>query len=231
MSGHGAGMQELTPELLLRAYAAGIFPMAESRDDPGIFWVDPQVRGVLPLDAFHVPRRLKKTIRSGAFEVRTDTAFTEVLKLCGETRDDRPETWINPLIEDAVNQLFFMGFAHSVETWHDGKLVGGLYGIALGGAFFGESMFSRGRDASKVALVHLAARLRMGGFTLLDVQFITDHLRQFGASEVPSRQYHEDLEKALKIQGRFPGDGDVSGPGELEEALEALFRQSNTQTS
>jgi len=229
MSGHGSGMQELTPELLLRAYAAGIFPMAETRDDPGVFWVDPQKRGILPLETFHVPRRLKKMIRGGAFEVRCDSAFADVLKLCGEARGDRPETWINAAIENAVLGLFDLGFAHSVETWRDGKLVGGLYGIALGGAFFGESMFSLFRDASKVALVHLVARLRMGGFTLLDVQFITDHLRQFGASEIPARRYLEHLNEALKVQGVFPADGDVSGG--VEDALEALFRQSSTQTS
>lgn len=228
MSGYGSGKQVLTPELLLRAYSAGIFPMAESRDDPGIFWVDPQVRGVMPLETFHVPRRLKKTIRSGVFEVRCDTAFAEVLKLCGESRDNRPETWINPLIENAVIKLFNMGFAHSVETWRDGKLVGGLYGIALGGAFFGESMFSRYRDASKVALVHLVARLRLGGFRLLDVQFITDHLLQFGALEIPARQYLEYLNEALQVQGAFLGD---ASPSEVSDALEAVFLQSSTQTS
>jgi len=228
MSGHGSGKQQLTPELLLRAYAAGIFPMAESRDDPGIYWVDPQVRGVLPLDTFHAPRRLKKTIRSGVFEVRCNTAFAEVLELCGESRDNRPETWINPMIEDAVMKLFDMGFAHSVETWRDGILVGGLYGIALGGAFFGESMFSRYRDASKVALVHLVARLRMGGFTLLDVQFVTDHMRQYGASEIPAREYLEYLNDALQVQGVFLSD---ASPEEVSGALEALFLQSSTQTS
>ncbi|NQV84988.1 MAG: leucyl/phenylalanyl-tRNA--protein transferase [Rhodospirillales bacterium] len=222
-------MQELTPELLLRAYAAGIFPMAEHRDDPIIFWVDPQVRGVMPLEGFHVPRRLKKIIRGDAFEIRCDSAFADVLKLCGEARNNRPETWINAPIENAVNGLFDLGYAHSVETWSDGNLVGGLYGIALGGAFFGESMFSRARDASKVALVHLVARLRMGGFTLLDVQFITDHLRQFGAEEIPARQYLEDLNEALKVQGAFPPDGDAAGA--VDNALEALFLQSSTQTS
>ncbi len=228
MSGHGSEIQELTPELLLRAYAAGIFPMAESRDDPGIFWVDPQVRGAMPLETFHAPRRLKKTIRSGAFEVRCDTAFAEVLKLCGESRDNRAETWINPMIENAVLKLSDMGFAHSVETWRDGKLVGGLYGIALGGAFFGESMFSRFRDASKVAMVHLVARLRMGGFTLLDVQFLTDHLRQFGALEIPARQYLESLNDALQVQGVFFSD---ASPSEVSGALDALFLQSKIQTS
>ena len=154
MTRHDPKSQELTPELLLRAYAAGIFPMSESRDDPGVFWVDPQVRGVLPMDDFHIPRRLKKTVRSGAFDVRCDTAFAEVLDKCAESKRDRRETWINAAIRNAVIGLHDLGFAHSVETWRDGKLTGGLYGVALGGAFFGESMFSRARDASKVARVH-----------------------------------------------------------------------------
>ena len=227
MSRHDPGNHKLTPELMLRAYATGIFPMAESRDDANIFWVDPQVRGVMPLNSFHVPRRLKKTIRGG-FDIRLDTAFADVLRLCGEKGNVRPETWINGTIENAVLGLFEMGFAHSIETWKDGKLVGGLYGIALGGAFFGESMFSRHRDASKVALVHLVVRLRLGGFTLLDVQFLTDHLRQFGAVEVPARTYLKDLNAALKIQGAFL---DAAAPDEVSGALEELFRQSSTQTS
>ena len=227
MSRHDPGNHKLTPELMLRAYATGIFPMAESRDDANIFWVEPQVRGIMPLATFHVPRRLKKTIRSD-FDIRLDTAFADVLRLCGEEGNVRPETWINGTIENAVLGLFEMGFAHSIETWKDGKLVGGLYGIALGGAFFGESMFSRHRDASKVALVHLVVRLRLGGFTLLDVQFLTDHLRQFGAVEVPARTYLKDLNAALKIQGAFL---DAAAPDEVSGALEELFRQSSTQTS
>ena len=175
--------------------------MAKSRNDPGFYWVNPDVRGILPLETFHTPRRLKKTIRKGIFEVRYDTAFNEVLKKCGEPMKNRSETWINPLIENVVIKLFNMGYAHSVETWREGELVGGLYGITLGGAFFGESMFSRFRDASKVALAHLVMRLRLGGFKLLDVQFITDHLSQFGALEIPAHQYFEDLDKALKVRG------------------------------
>lgn len=201
MSKHGSGKRELTPELLLRAYAAGIFPMAKSRNDPDFFWVKPKVRGILPLETFHIPRRLKKTIRKGIFEVRYDTAFNKVLKLCGEPTKNRSETWINPLIKNAVIKLFGMGYAHSVETWREGELVGGLYGISLGGAFFGESMFSRFRDASKVALAHLVIRLRLGGFTLLDVQFITDHLSQFGALEISVQQYTKDLDRALRVRG------------------------------
>ena len=206
MNRHDPGVQKLTPELLLRAYAAGIFPMAESRDDPGVFWVDPQVRGIMPLDDFHIPRRLKKTVRSGGFEVRIDTAFDEVIRLCGGEDKVRPETWINAAIENAVIELFDMGFAHSIETWRDGRLVGGLYGIALGGVFFGESMFSRTTDASKVALVHLVARLRQGGFPLFDVQFVTEHLEQFGAIEVPRHDYHALLGEALEVNAHFPAE-------------------------
>ncbi len=228
MTRHDPKAQELTPELLLRAYGAGIFPMSESRDDPGIFWVDPQVRGVLPLDDFHVPRRLKKTVRGSAFDVRCDTAFAEVLDNCAESKKGRHETWINAAIRNAVIGLHELGFAHSIEAWRDGKLAGGLYGVALGGAFFGESMFSRARDASKVALVHLVARLKMGGFVLLDVQFITDHLRQFGAEEIPARLYLEQLEKALKVEGEFYFD---AAPSDVDAALEELSRQSSTQTS
>ena len=228
MTRHDPKTQELTPELLLRAYAAGIFPMSESRDDPGVFWVDPQVRGVLPLDGFHVSRRLKKTVRSDVFDVRCDTAFADVLDLCAESKKGRHKTWINAAIRNAVIGLYELGFAHSIETWHDGKLAGGLYGVALGGAFFGESMFSRARDASKVALVHLVARLKMGGFVLLDVQFITDHLRQFGAVEIPARLYLEQLEEALKVEGRSYFGASSS---DVEAALDELSRQSSTQTS
>ena len=200
MSLLGSKNEELTPELLLRGYAAGIFPMAKSHSDTSYFWVSPEVRGILPLETFHTPRRLNKTIRRGIFEIRYNTSFKEVLKFCSETTETRPETWINPLIEKAVIKLFKMGYAHSVETWYEGELVGGLYGIALGGAFFGESMFSRFRDASKVSLVHLVKHLRLSGYTLLDIQFFTKHLSQFGAIEIPSHQYIQDLNKALKIQ-------------------------------
>jgi len=228
MSRYDPRAQELTPELLLRAYAAGIFPMSESRDDPTIFWVDPQVRSILPLDEFHVPKRLRKTVRSGCFDVRCDVAFADVLDLCAEPKRGRTETWINQPIRHAVLDLHEMGFAHSIEAWRGEELVGGLYGVALGGAFFGESMFSRARDASKVALVHLAARLKLGGFQLLDVQFITDHLRQFGAVEIPAREYLVKLEAALKAKAVIYLD--AGGP-ELDAALEELFRQSSTQTS
>lgn len=194
---------DLSAELLLRAYAAGIFPMSESRSDPHVFWVDPEVRGILPLDGFHIPRRLKKSVRQGLYEVKCDTAFAEVVDMCAGARQGRAETWINGAIEQAVLQLHRAGIAHSVEAWHQDELVGGLYGIALGGAFFGESMFSTARDASKVALVHLVLRLQLGGFKLLDTQFVTDHLRQFGAEEIPARVYLDRLDEALAYQGVF----------------------------
>jgi len=220
------GAHDLTPELLIRAYAAGIFPMAERRDDPTIFWVDPRVRGILPLDGVHVRRRLQRTIRSGAFEVRCDTAFEEVIDQCAVSGRGRRETWINRPIRDAVIGLHDMGFAHSVETWRDGRLVGGLYGVALGAAFFGESMFSRGRDASKVALVHLVARLRIGGFRLLDVQFTTAHLGQFGVVEIPARVYLEKLDQALSFQGVFPA---AAEPARVADALAQIFRESRVR--
>lgn len=197
-------MLTLTPEVLLRAYACGVFPMARSRQDPRLYWIDPQERGVLPLDGFHAPKSLLKTLRRDTFEVRCDTAFAEVLAGCAETAPDRPETWINDEITELFTQLHELGLAHSVESWKDGRLVGGLYGLALGGAFFGESMFSRATDASKVALAHLVARLRKGGFTLLDTQFVTDHLRRFGAIEIPKATYLEHLAAAMTQAARFP---------------------------
>lgn len=197
-------MVTLTPEILLRAYSCGVFPMARSRRDSRLYWIDPQERGVLPLEDFHVPRSLRKTLRKGVFEVRCDTAFKAVLEGCAESTPERPETWINEEITSLFIQLHAMGLAHSVETWRDGKLAGGLYGLALGGAFFGESMFSRATDASKVALCHLIARLRKGGFTLLDTQFVTDHLRRFGAREIPKAEYLERLARALARPADFP---------------------------
>jgi leucyl/phenylalanyl-tRNA--protein transferase len=214
---------ELTPDILLRTYAAGIFPMAESADDPTLFWVDPDRRGVLPLDTFHVPRKLQKTLRSGRFEVRIDTAFADVIRMCGEANDGRPSTWINGEIIRLYAGLHRMGHAHSIESWRDGRLVGGLYGVALGGAFFGESMFSREPDASKVALCHLVARLRRGRFTLLDTQFVTRHLSQFGVREIARAEFRRLLAQALDVNAEF-----YRGPlGESDLA----FRQSLTQTS
>lgn len=189
---------QLSPELLLRAYAIGIFPMAESRSAQEIHWIDPDRRGVLPLDGFHVPRRLKRRLRRGDFEVRCDTAFGQVIRACALPSPGRKETWINPTIERLYVGLHEMGFAHSVETWRDGRLVGGLYGVTLGAAFFGESMFHRVTDASKVALVYLAACLKRSGFQLLDTQFETPHLRQFGVVEVGREDYRQRLAKAVR---------------------------------
>lgn len=208
--------RQLTPELVLRAYAAGIFPMAESADDPTVFWVDPKVRGVLPLETFHVPRKLRRIIRKRPFDVRFNTAFGTVMNRCAETGNNRKETWINKEIIDVYVALHERGFAHSVECWRDATLVGGLYGVSLGAAFFGESMFSGEANASKVALVHLVAVLVAGGYRLLDTQFVTDHLRQFGGVEIPARVYLQRLEAAIKHQGVFLSDPD---PVDLEDCL------------
>ena len=215
-------MIELSPELLLRAYAAGLFPMAESAEDPDLFWIDPDPRGVLPLDRFHLPRRLRRTLRSGQFEVRIDSAFEAVMRGCAEPTEMRPKTWINDEILRLYGALFDQGYAHSVEAWREGGLVGGLYGVALRGVFFGESMFSRSTDASKVALVHLVARLVKGGFRLLDTQFVTDHLRRFGAVEIPRADYHRQLERALGVDAYFAG-------GLADDPVSVL--QSSTVTS
>lgn len=190
-------MTRITPELLLQAYAHGFFPMAESAAAPDVFWLDPERRGIIPLDRFHIPRRLARSIRQDIYEVTTDRAFARVLEGCAETDEKRRETWINDLIFDLYVKLHEMGHGHSVECWEDGRLVGGLYGVSLGAAFFGESMFSRARDASKIALVHLVARLRAGGFELLDTQFVTPHLRQFGAEEIPRAAYRQRLSRAI----------------------------------
>jgi len=195
---------QLTPDLLLRAYAIGIFPMAEGRDHPDLHWIDPETRGVLPLERFHVPRRLKRRLRRGDFDVRCDTAFPKVIRACAEATAERPDTWINPTIERLFVELSESGFAHSIETWHDGRLVGGLYGVSLGAAFFGESMFSREDDASKVALCHLVLRLCKGGFQLLDTQFVTSHLSRFGVVEIPRREYRGLLARAVTTKAQFP---------------------------
>ena len=193
----------LDPELLLRAYATGVFPMAESADDPEIFWVRPDMRGIIPLDAFHVPSSLAKKIRRGDFTVRFDTAFEAVMRGCAEQRENRPSTWINETILAAYTELHSRGHCHSVEAWHQDQLVGGLYGVSLGSAFFGESMFSRKTDASKVCLVKLVDHLRHRGFTLLDTQFTTDHLRKFGAVDVPRKAYEKLLAKAMESVAQF----------------------------
>jgi leucyl/phenylalanyl-tRNA---protein transferase len=187
----------LDADLLLRTYAAGIFPMADSADAAEIFWVDPDERGIMPLDGFHLSRRLKRTVRDERFEMRCDSDFVAVMRGCAEATSERPKTWINDDIVAAYAQLHRRGHAHSVESWLDGELVGGLYGVTLGGVFFGESMFSRVTDASKVALAHLVARLRLGGFTLLDVQFVTPHLQRFGAVAISRARYRRLLSACL----------------------------------
>jgi leucyl/phenylalanyl-tRNA--protein transferase len=208
----------VTPELLLRAYACGIFPMAEGVDDPALFWIEPEMRGLIPLDGFRVSTRLARTVRSDSFVVTVDTAFKAVIDGCAAPKPDRDNTWINRRIRDLYVALHELGHCHSIEVWQGGELAGGLYGVRLGRAFFGESMFHVLRDASKVALVHLVARLIAGGFVLLDTQFVTDHLRKFGAIEVPRRQYRKLLDEALKGQADFAAlsiDQPVSGADAL----------------
>tara|TARA_R110002020_G_scaffold105200_5_gene245531 strand:- start:514 stop:1134 length:621 start_codon:yes stop_codon:yes gene_type:complete len=194
---HGEHLR-ITPELLLRAYASGLFPMADSADDPDLFWVEPELRGILPLDGFHVPKRLARTVRQAPFEIRFDTAFDEVLAACAQSVENRPSTWINSTIAELYGSLHRVGHAHSVEAWRDGELVGGLYGVSLRRVFFGESMFSRATDASKICLVHLIERLRDRGFVLLDTQFTTEHLKRFGAIDIPRQEYAAMLEDALE---------------------------------
>lgn len=194
---------EITPQVLLKAYACGIFPMAESADDPALYWIEPQQRGILQLDSVHVPRRLARTIRQGVFDIRIDSDFEGVIEGCAASRAGRRTTWINRKIRALYRDLFDAGYCHTIESWRDGRLVGGLYGVALNGAFFGESMFSTERDASKVALVFLCARLLHGGFTLLDTQFVTEHLKQFGTVEIDRSEFHTLLEKALAREADF----------------------------
>ncbi len=194
---------EITPALLLQAYASGVFPMAESATDPEVFWVRPQSRGVVPLDAFHMPKSLRKTIRRALFEVRINIDFAGVIDACAEQREVRPSTWINAPIREAYVELHRIGHSHSVEAWRDGTMVGGLYGVTMGAAFFGESMFSNETDASKVCLAHLVERLRERGFLLLDTQFTTEHLKRFGAIDVPRRKYEKMLAEALKHTAIF----------------------------
>jgi leucyl/phenylalanyl-tRNA--protein transferase len=196
-------VKPFTVEDLLNCYERGVFPMADSREDDGIFLIDPAERGVLPLGGFHVPKRLARTVRSDLYQVRVDTAFEAVVEACAAARPDRPETWINRPIQTLYRELFLRGYGHSVECWLGPRLVGGLYGVAVGGAFFGESMFSHERDASKVALVHLVARLKVGHFHLLDTQFLTEHLSQFGAVAVPRAAYRTRLRTALERHGDF----------------------------
>jgi leucyl/phenylalanyl-tRNA--protein transferase len=197
MAGRRSRHPEITPELLLRAYSIGLFPMADSADDPELFWVEPDIRGVIPLDGFHISRSLAKTVRKKPFDIRFDTAFGAVMAACAEAAPDRPSTWINGKIRSLYGTLHRMGHAHSVEAWEGDELVGGLYGVSLGAAFFGESMFSRRSDASKICLVHLVERLKARGFRLLDTQFTTEHLKTFGAIDVPKVEYEDMLANAL----------------------------------
>lgn len=206
---------ELTPGLILRAYAAGVFPMADGAESEGVFWVDPRRRGVFPLDAFHIPRRLRRRLRQGDFEVTVDRDYAAVIDACA----DRDETWINGDIRKLYLALHRMGHAHSVEVRMDGALAGGLYGVRIGAAFFGESMFHRRTDASKIALVYLVARLRAGGFTLLDSQFVTDHLARFGAQSIPRERYHRMLDAAIAGRGDFGALPQDASPEAVMQAI------------
>src|ERR1041384_940078 len=194
---------EITPEVLLKAYACGIFPMAESADDPALYWIEPDLRGIIPLDTFHVSSRLARTVRTTPFMVWVDRVFDAVIDGCAEPKRGRARTWINARIRRLYRALHDAGHCHSVEVYDGDHLIGGLYGVSLGAVFFGESMFHRATDASKIALVHLVARLKAGGFKLLDTQFVTDHLKTFGAVEIPKRQYHRLLEDALTGDADF----------------------------
>ena len=227
--------QRLDPDQLLRAYALGVFPMGETRDSDDVFWVEPKKRGIIPLDGFHLPQSLAKTLRGDRFTVTADRAFEAVMRGCAAPVDGRPDSWINPSILAGYLALHRRGNAHSIECWTGGELAGGLYGVKLGAAFFGESMFTRVRDASKVALAHLVARLSHGGFRLLDTQFLTSHLARFGAVEVPRAVYRLQLDGALAGSGDFfaldalgsPRDATmVSGP-----VAGKLIAQLLTQTS
>jgi leucyl/phenylalanyl-tRNA--protein transferase len=225
MTRHGDADFEITPEVLLKAYACGIFPMAENADDPSLFWVEPERRGVLPFERFHVPRRLARTVRADRFQVRVDTAFDQVLDTCAAPARGRRKTWINARIRRLYGELHARGHCHSVEAWRDGKLVGGLYGVKLRRAFFGESMFHRETDASKVCLVHLVARLKAGGFKLLDAQFLTEHLAMFGAVEIERAEYQRRLADALEGEAdfyRLPPEAAIAG---------GVILQSVSQTS
>lgn len=200
MAGRRSRDRSITPELLLRAYSIGMFPMSESADDPELFWVEPDIRGIIPLDGFHVSKSLQKAIRKAPFDIRFDTAFDRVVEKCAEAAEDRPSTWINQQIKDLYGALHRLGHAHSVEAWDGDELVGGLYGVTLGSAYFGESMFSRRTNASKICLVHLVERLRERGFTLLDTQFTTDHLVTFGAIDIPKAEYGVLLDRAMESE-------------------------------
>lgn len=203
MASRDSVLIDITPEVLLKAYACGIFPMAEGVDDPALYWIEPEKRGIIPLEHFHVPGRLARTVRSDCFTVVVDRDFDAVIAGCAQPGPGRMRTWINGRIHNLYRKLYERGDCHTVEVYEEDRLVGGLYGVSLGRAFFGESMFHRARDASKVALVHLVARLRAGRYRLLDTQFVTDHLRTFGATEVSRPAYHKLLDAALVGEGDF----------------------------
>ena len=221
---------EITPQVLLKAYACGIFPMAESADDPSLYWIEPQNRGVLPLDGVHVPRRLRKTCRSGLYEVRINSDFDGVIDGCAASRPGRRSTWINPRIRQLYGALFRQGHCHTVETYLDGRLVGGLYGVSLGAAFFGESMFSTERDASKIALVYLVARLVHGRFTLLDTQFVTEHLRQFGTVELGKDEFLAELEPAAAAKADFLALPEDTSADQVLALIAAANRSTGAET-
>lgn len=218
-------MTEITADLLLHAYSQGVFPMAESALSKEIYWVDPDMRGIIPLDNFHISKKLARKIKQCPFEVKVDSAFVDVMKACAivTNNTERENTWINPQIVELYTELFDMGFAHSVECWLDDKLVGGLYGVSIGGAFCGESMFHTVSDASKIALVYLVSRLRLSGYQLLDTQFITDHLSQFGAVEIPRENYKDLLDKALEAEANFYSASFDIGP---ERVLQSITHTS-----
>jgi leucyl/phenylalanyl-tRNA--protein transferase len=214
---------DITPQVLLKAYACGIFPMAESADDPGLYWIEPEARGIIPLDRFHIPRRLARTIERELFAIHVDRDFDAVIEGCAAAMPGRAKTWINARIRRLYGELFALGHCHTVEAWRDGRLVGGLYGVRLGAAFFGESMFSRESYASKVTLVHLVARLKVGGFRLLDTQFTTQHLKQFGAIDVDRSRYQRLLEAAIAAEADFYF---LAGGATGEEVLQSVSHTS-----
>jgi leucyl/phenylalanyl-tRNA--protein transferase len=224
MAARDAHDREITPQVLLKAYACGIFPMAESADDAQLYWIEPISRGVLPLDAVRVPKRLARTMRQAPFEVRVDTDFDTTIAGCAASRPGRRTTWINDQIRSLYRELYDLGHCHTVEVWHGAKMVGGLYGVALGGAFFGESMFSTETDASKIALMYLCARLIHGGFTLLDTQFVTDHLRQFGTIEIERAAFHGALEQALRRDADYSRLRTDASPATIIATIEAAHK-------
>ncbi len=214
MANRESTLIEITPEVLLKAYACGIFPMAESAEDPALYWIEPEMRGIIPLDGFHISSRLARTVRTTGYTVWVDRDFDGTIDGCAEAKENRTKTWINGRIRKIYRSLFDHGHAHSVEVYDGDALVGGLYGVSLGRAFFGESMFHRARDASKIALVHLLARMRAGDYRLLDTQYVTDHLMTFGAVEIPQLRYHRLLEDAIASDADFatlPVDRPISG--------------------